>query len=150
MYMKIKNGGYNVMKENDIVVHKGQIGKIVTSDKKFKFKPCSITESCRYSELDTVTDDDDVQETTHEEKIEYLKAAFVWGNVINVHCIGEYQIIEAEYNGEVEYYGYINYNDLHFTYKSLDAALIGIIGIKYDGRETTAPYYFAKMIGMNR
>ena len=99
------------MKENDIVIYKGQIGKIVTFDKAFKFKPCSITESCRYSELDTVTDND-VQKATHEEKIEYLKAVFVWGNVINVHCIGEYQIIEAEYYGSVEYYGYIDYNDI--------------------------------------
>ena len=137
------------MKENDIVIYKEQIGKIVTSDKKFKFKPCTITGSCYYSDLDTVTDDD-VQETTHEEKIEYLKAVFIWGDVIHVHCIGEYQIIEAEYKGNIEYHGYINYKDLHFTYKSLDAALIGIIGIKYDGKETTAPYYFAKMIGMNR
>ena len=137
------------MKENDIVIYKGQIGRIVTSDKKFKFKPCIITGNCYYSDLDTVTDDD-VQETTHEEKIEYLKAVFVWGDVINVHCIGEYQIIEAEYNGEVDYYGYIDYNDTRFSYKSLDEALIGIISIKYEGRETTAPYYFAKMIGMNR
>ena len=137
------------MKENDIVIYKGQIGKIVTSDKKFKFKPCTITGSCYYSDLDTVTADD-VQETTHEEKIEYLKAVFVWGDVINVHCIGEYQIIEAEYKGNVEYHGYINYNDIHFSYTSLDEALIGLIGIKYDGRETTAPYYFAKMVGMNR
>ena len=143
------NGGYNIMKENDIVIYKGQIGKIVTFDKVFKFKPCSITESCRYSELDTVTDND-VQKATHKEKIEYLKAVFVWGNVINVHCIGEYQIIEAEYYGSVEYYGYIDYNDIHVIYKSLDEALIGIIGIKYDGIGTTAPHYFAKMIGMSR
>lgn len=143
------NGGYNIMKKNDIVIYKGQIGKIVTFDKAFKFKPCTITESCYYSDLDTVTDDD-VQETTHEEKIEYLKAVFVWGDVINVHCIGEYQIIEAEYKGNIEYYGYMDYNDIHVIYKSLDEALIGIIDIKYDGRETTAPYYFAKMIGMSR
>lgn len=135
------------MKENDIVIYKGQIGKIVTSDMKFKFKPCTIIGNCYYSDLDTVTDDD-VKEATHEEKIEYLKAMFIWGDVINIHCIGEYQIIEAEYNGNIEYHGYINYNDMHFSYKSLDEALIGIIGIKYDGRETTAPYYFAKMVGM--
>ena len=30
------NGGYNIMKENDIVIYKGQIGKIVTFDKAFK------------------------------------------------------------------------------------------------------------------
>lgn len=137
------------MRNNDIVIYKGQIGKIVTSDKEFKFKPCTITGSCYYSDLDTVTDDD-VQKTTHEEKIEYLKTVFTWGNVINVHCIGEYQIIEAEYNGEIDYYGYIDYNDIHFSYKSLDEALIGIIGIKYDGGETKAPYYFAKMIGMSK
>ena len=91
-----------------------------------------------------------MQKATHEEKIEYLKAVFVWGNVINVHCIGEYQIIEAEYYGSVEYYGYIDYNDIHVICKSLDEALLGIIGIKYDGIGTTAPHYFAKMIGMSR
>ena len=49
------------MKENDIVIYKGQIGKIVTFDKAFKFKPCSITESCRYSELDMKVNDFEIQ-----------------------------------------------------------------------------------------
>ena len=80
------------MKYGDIVVYKNQIGTVVKSENDFKFHPCNY-ESCYFSELDTVTDSD-VREATPDEKLELIEKEFTWGNVIKVHCIGEYQIVE--------------------------------------------------------
>ena len=136
------------MKYGDIVVYKNEIGKVVTSDGLFKFKPCN-SGSCYYSDLDTITEDD-VREATHEEKIELITKEYTWGDAVNVHCIGEYQIIEAiGRNGEVHWHGYINYRDVNTSYSSLDSALIGCIGIKYEGGNGRAAMYFCRMVNMN-
>ena len=134
------------MKYGDIVVYKNEIGKVVTSDGLFKFKPCN-SGSCYYSDLDTITEDD-VREATHEEKIELITKEYTWGDAVNVHCIGEYQIVEAIKNGETHYHGYINYNDTNTSYSSLDSALVGCIGTKYEGGNGKAAMYFCKMIDL--
>ena len=80
------------MKYGDIVVYKNQIGTVVKSENNFKFHPCNYG-SCYFSELNTITDED-VREATHEEKLELIEKEFTWGNVIKIHCVGEYQIVE--------------------------------------------------------
>lgn len=82
------------MKYGDIVVYKNQIGTVVKSENDFKFHPCNYG-SCYFSELDTITDAD-VREATPDEKLELIREEFTWGKVIDIHCIGEYQIIEYE------------------------------------------------------
>lgn len=134
------------MKYGDIVVYKNEIGKVVTSDGLFKFKPCN-SGSCYYSDLDAITEDD-VREATHEEKIELITKEYTWGDAVNVHCIGEYQIVEAIKKGETHYHGYINYNDINTSYSSLDSALVGCIGTKYEGGNGKAAMYFCKMIDL--
>ena len=135
------------MKCGDIVVYNGVIGKVVTDEGIFKFKPCN-SDRCYYSSLDTITEND-VREATHEEKIELITKEFVWGRVTKVHCVGEYQIIESvKDNGETNYHGYINYDDTNRGYCSLDSALVGCIGYKYEGENGRASSYFCKMVDM--
>ena len=136
------------MKYGDIVVYKNEIGKVVTDEGVFKFKPCN-SGCCYYSNLDIITEDD-VREATHEEKIKLITDEYSWGKVTKVHCIGEYQIVEAIKNNEsrTHYHGYINYDDTNRGYYSLDSALVGCIGIKYEGGNGRAAMYFEKMVGM--
>lgn len=135
-------------KYGDIVVYKNQIGTVVKSENDFKFHPCNYG-SCYFSELDTITDND-VREATHDEKLELIEREFKWGNVIKIHCIGEYQIVECFYKRDkkTHYHGYINYNDISRSYLSLDSALIGCIGYKHEGGNGKAAMYFEKMIGL--
>ena len=136
------------MKYGDIVVYKNEIGKVVTDEGLFKFKPCN-SGCCYYSNLDTITEDD-VREATHEEKIKLITDEYSWGKVTKVHCIGEYQIIEYESKTAPKHlwHTYINYADTNNSYMSLDSPLIGCIGRKYEGVNGKAAMYFEKMIGL--
>lgn len=136
------------MKCGDIVVYKNQVGKIVKNENNFKFLPCAYG---RYysSELDTITENE-VREATHEEKIDFIEREFKWGFVVEVHCIGEYQIVEYvnQKDNKTYYHGYINYTNTNCSYLSLDSALIGCIGYKYEGGNGKAAMYFEKMIDL--
>ena len=136
------------MKYGDIVVYNNQIGTVVKSENDFKFYPCN-SGYCSFSLLDTITDND-VREATHDEKLELIEKEFTWGNVFQIHCIGEYQIVEyiGERDSKKHYHGYINYSDTNHSYSSLDSALIGCIGYKHEGCNGKAAMYFEKMIGM--
>ena len=136
------------MKYGDIVVYKNQIGTVVKSENDFKFHPCNYG-SCYFSELNTITDED-VRKATHDEKLELIREEFTWGKVIDIHCIGEYQIVEYidKRDKKTYYHGYINYIDTNHSYLSLDSALIGCIGYKHEGGNGRAAMYFEKMIGL--
>lgn len=137
------------MKTGDIVVYNGKIGKVVKAiNGGLRFKPMGYG---RYyiSDLDTIFDNS-VREATNEEKLRLIKEEFVWGHIINIHCIGEYQIVEYRDKDthEIFWKGYVNYEDTHRAYSSLDSALIGCIGIKYEGFGGGASIYFRRMIGL--
>ena len=82
--------------------------------------------------------------------MELIEKEFTWGNVIKIHCIGEYQIVEYidKRDKKIYYHGYINYSDTNCAYLSLDSALIGCIGYKHEGGNGKAAMYFEKMIGL--
>ena len=93
---------------------------------------------------------------------------YVWGQVVNVHRVGEYAIIEYVITSETHPdYGkhffhpaiwsdkFAKYNDgnfswvdMHTSYSSLDEALLGAIAYKHDGENSQAGFFFAKMIGI--
>ena len=137
------------MKYGDIVVYKNQIGTVVKSENNFKFRPRN-SGRCYFSDLDTITANN-VREATHDEKLELIEKEFIWGNVIKVYCIGEYQVVKYidKKENETYYHGYINYRDTNNSYSSLDSALIGCIGHKYEGGNGKAAMYFNKMIGLD-
>lgn len=137
------------MKCGDIVVYKNEIGTIVKDKDDFKFHPCNYGR-CYFSELDIITAND-VREATHDEKLELIEREFTWGRVVKIHCVGEYQIVEYidRRDHKTCYHIYINYTDASNSYSSLDAALVGCVGCKYEGRGGRAAMYFEKMIGLD-
>ena len=137
------------MKSGDIVKHNHVLGKLVKDDKgNLLFLPVNFGRYS-YHELDVVTENS-IEETTHNEKIDYLRLEFNWGVVTNVYCVGEYVIFEyiSSLNGETLYHAYIDYKSIPASYHTLDRCLVGTIVYKYDGDDSKAANYFYKMIGM--
>lgn len=135
------------MNSGDIVIYKNEVGTIVTdfgNKEKFMFLPCNYG-TYSTSRLVEITEND-VREATCDEKLDLIKREYFCGRVIKIHCVGEYQIIEAIKNGEKHWHGYINYKNTHTSYQSLDSALVGCIGYKYEGGNGKAAMYFCKMI----
>ena len=86
-------------------------------------------------------------EGTPEDYISYIELDFSFGNVLETHVIGEYQIIESiRDNGEKYFSPYINYERIARSYESLDEALTGVICYKYDGANSQANKFLWKMI----
>ena len=137
------------MKNGDIILYKNKLGTVIKRKDDHVFLPCGYG---RYNlELLEKITESDIREATHDEKIEFMKSEFSFGKVINIHCVGEYQIVEykSKINDKTYYHGYINYRSIHMSYDSFDAALIGCIGHKYEGNDGKADIYFCKMIGLN-
>ncbi len=80
-----------------------------------------------------------------------MKERKIFGSrIICTHEIGEYQFIETGGNGDGKspVYIYVNGHSIGYHAYSIDMALIVAIAHKHDGRNSQAPYYFARMIGM--
>lgn len=138
------------MKSGDIVIYRGKVGTIVTDFENreiLRFLPCNYG-TYSTSRLKAITEDD-VREATHEEKLDLIEREYHWGRVVKIHCVGDYQIVEATKDQKIHYHGYINYEDTNTSYYSLDSALVGCIGRKHEGGNGKAAMYFCKMIGMN-
>ncbi|KAI4445308.1 hypothetical protein C823_007815 [Eubacterium plexicaudatum ASF492] len=138
------------MKSGDIVIYKSEVGTVVTdydNREVMRFLPCNYG-TYSTSRLKAIAEDD-IREATHEEKLDLIEREYHWGEVVKIHCVGEYQIIEAIKDQKIHYHGYINYKDTNTSYYSLDSALVGCIGRKHEGRNGKAAMYFCKMIGMN-
>lgn len=138
------------MKSGDIVIYRGEVGTVVTdydNREVMRFLPCNYG-TYSTSRLKAITEDD-VREATHDEKLDLIEREYHWGEVIKIHCVGEYQIVEAIKDQKMHYHGYINYKDTNTSYYSLDSALVGCIGRKNEGGNGKAAMYFCKMIGMN-
>jgi len=84
---------------------------------------------------------------------------FVWGEVIKIHEIGEYAIVEAygnEYKNypsmgktdytRKDYHSYVGGEDCRRIFHDMDSALAFCIAYKYDGTNTRAAEYFIKMV----
>ena len=98
------------------------------------------------------------EETTDLEKLK-TGVKFTWGELIQIHHIGEYDIVEY-YNlkrdgvrvtnsidyDSISFHGYLNGISTSHSYLSLDAALVGLVARKHDGHNSHAGYYFMKMI----
>ena len=138
------------MKIGDIVIYKDEVGTVITdydNREVLRFLPCNYG-MYSTSRLKAITDND-IREATHEEKLDLIRREYHWGKVLEIHCIGEYQIVEAiKDDGKIHYHGYINYKDANTSYSSLDSALVGCIGRKHEGGNGKAVMYFYKMIGI--
>jgi len=113
------------MEYGQIVNFNGVLGKVVTDEGKFYFNPANGGHySC--SRLEEITDETAIP-ATFQEKIRYIREDFPWGNIIEIHHIGEYQIIEHMDKGEVRFCPYINFSSCNSSHSSIDTALIGAI-----------------------
>ena len=137
------------MKSGDIVIYKDEVGTVVTDyDKRavLRFLPCNYG-TYSTSRLNVITEND-VREATHEEKLDLIRLEYHWGRVLKIHCVGNYQIVEAMKDDKSHWHGYIDYKDTNIYYTSLDSALVGCIGRKYEGANGRAAMYFYKMVGI--
>ena len=137
------------MKNGDIVIYKDEVGTVVTDYNNreiMRFLPCNYG-TYSTSRLEVITENN-VREATHEEKLYLIRREYHWGRVVKIHCVGEYQIVEATKDHKIHYQGYINYKDTNTSYYSLDSALVGCIGRKHEGGNGKAAMYFYKMIGI--
>ena len=137
------------MKSGDIVIYKNEVGTVVTDYNNrnvMRFLPCNYG-TYSTSRLNAITVDD-IREATHEEKLDLIRREYQWGKVVKIHCVGEYQVVEATKDNETHWHGYINYEDTNTGYCSLESALVGCIGRKYEGGNGKAAMYFCKMIGI--
>ena len=138
------------MKSGDIVIYKDEVGTVVTdydNREVMRFLPCNYG-TYSTSRLKAITESD-VREATHEEKLDLIRMEYHWGEVVKIHCVGDYQIVEAIKDNKTHPHGYINYKDTNTSYYSLDSALVSCIGRKHEGGNGKAAMYFCKMIGMN-
>lgn len=136
----------------NIIKYNGQLGSIVNdyNNKEVKrFLPCRYG-SYHSKDLEIINFDK-VEETSFEEQIKYIEKQYNWGQVIETHTIGEYQIIEAVEKGSNSkrlFSAYLNFKSISCSYYSLDEALVGLLAYKYDGCNSRADGYFCKMIGL--
>lgn len=133
-----------------IVKNDGTIGKIITgqydyTDGKELFYPVGHGRYCE-KQLDLL-EDIEYREGTEEDYLEYIKQDFPWGQVVKIHNIGEYQIIEyINSGGEFSFHTYINYESTSRSYETLEKAITGVIVYKYDGANSQVNYFLWKVI----
>ena len=82
--------------------------------------------------------------------LEKIKKEFTWGTITNTHIIGnEYTIIEyVSSDNKTTYKPYINFRDTHYSFDSLDQAIIYVIALKRLQDPNEAKYaanFFMKM-----
>jgi len=142
------------LKYGAIVKHNDQLGELVTEDGKFYFHPVKYG-NYYCSDLTEATEEN-IQETSHDEKVEYLKQEFPWGEVTKVHNIGEYVIFEYisgydlrnEGKTVIAFHAYMDYQNISCSYETLDSCLIGTLAYKYDGANSQAAKFFRRMVKM--
>ena len=90
----------------------------------------------------------------NKEKMHEIRKNFSWGPIVEIHTIGDYQIVEynpeifenccgtGKYSDETQFHVYVNYDSAGVSYSSLDKAIIGAICVKYDGTHDADEYIF--------
>ncbi len=138
--------------DNTIVTFKGIVGRAVCdyNNGVNRFLPGG-SEDCYIKENLPIINyfEEDIRESTHEEKMDLIRQEYKWGEIVTIHYIGEYQIVEALSElGTIHWHLYFKYKNTYLIFHSLDQALIGGIGYKYENRYDRAALYFARMIGL--
>ena len=132
-----------------IIRYKGQLGTIVSdyyNREIEKFLPMNYGQY--YSNRLETIENQFITKASTVDKIKFITQTFVWGEVVQIHIIGEYQIIEyIKEDGKSGFHPYINFNDISHSYNTLDESLIGVISYKYDGCNSQASLFFNRMIG---
>ncbi|MCP3966664.1 MAG: hypothetical protein GY718_09990 [Lentisphaerae bacterium] len=100
------------------------------------------------------------KETTNNIKKLKNKVPFVWGKIVEIYTIDDYDIavfhplfyingkaINDVYDEHViEYHGWVNGRDTCRSWPTLDEALAGCLSYKYEGANGKADIYFIKAL----
>ena len=124
---------------------------IIKFDENSNMKFLSANEekqSCYCSDDLPIIQENNIIQATHDEKIEYLKQIFSWGEITQVYSMGEYIIFKYISPEGTMYYPYINYKDVGRSYDKLDQAIVGLITYKYDGENTQADRLICNMLNI--
>lgn len=148
--------GHNVHVGDIVVMCKtNQLGKIVRdhNDKnKWRFLPVNYGRYYTNQLLEITAKD--VRPANYDERVMYLKKEFSCGTILRVHEIGEYLIFEyiedTDFvkNGKKAQHlfaAYVDLQDLHNIYHTLDQAIVGCIAYKHTN-DTMAGYYLFKLL----
>lgn len=135
------------MKELRVIASRNILGTVVSNSGVEYLLPANYGRYS-YDELERL-DEIEYREATFEEKIEYIRRDFTWGRIIDIHTVGDYQIIEyiPKRNKEERcFHPYIGFNDTNTSYETLDKALTGVIFEKYEGHMNQLNYYVWKIM----
>lgn len=141
-----------ILNNSDIVVFNNQIGRVITNTQvpnETRFLPCDY--GCYYiNHLDIITPEN-TRPATQDEKLTLISKEYTWGDIINIHCISDFQIIEAirKDDNETHFHAYHNYLDTCTSYRTLDEALIGVICKKYEGPNQRLSDYITRILMPN-
>lgn len=100
-----------------------------------------------------------MKRTTDIESIK-LGHPFTWGEVVAIHRIGGYEIVESHPwktkgcevlpghpdKEAIRFHGWVDGKDTCHSFSSLEAAIVGCISYKHEGPNGRADCYFMKMI----
>lgn len=135
-----------MLEKSQIVVFNNKVGRVLTDGDKFRFLPAGYG---RYytSELPEITENIVIPATT-EDKFRFITENFVWGKVIKIHTISDFQIIEADREGVTYFHVYIDFNDTNNSADTIDEAIITALVRKYDGINSQAACFISRILGI--
>lgn len=84
--------------------------------------------------------------------VEHIYKTFSWGHIDEIHIIGDIQIVEytskCDKKSEFRFHVYVKGEDVCQDFNSLDAAILGALGYKYDGVNSQFARFSTKMLGI--
>ena len=138
---------------SNIFVRNGKLGMIVedfADSKKKRFLPCGYGTYSTSNLEEISVENDDIRPATSDEKMDFIKREYHHKDkIINTYEVGDYQIVEyITPTGKLVFHPYIDYDDIHRIYESLDAALLGVMAYKYEGCNYHVDKYICKLLGI--
>lgn len=138
---------------SNIFVRNGKLGMIVedfADSKKKRFLPCGHGAYSTSNLEEISVENDDIRPATSDEKMDFIKREYHHKDkIINTYEVGDYQIVEyITPTGKLVFHPYIDYDDIHRIYESLDAALLGAMAYKYEGCNYHVDKYICKLLGI--
>ena len=88
------------------------------------------------------------KKTTDLEVIRKRPHLYTWGEVIKIHEIGEYAVVESKREDEIHFSSYVDGICCGCSSDTLDGAILNCFSYKYEGLNSQFPYYAYHMLRM--
>ena len=86
-------------------------------------------------------------EKENKHTLDYIRKTFNWGNIVTIHTISNFQIVECLRKDKKMFCIYIDYEEQGVYTDTLDTAIITALSLKYDASEMPG-IMFGRMIGI--